>query len=196
MKSKPKMRKAEAIDSRTSRYRLQIRRSLIEGLGVFAAEPIPARRKVIEYTGQRFSGPQMARRIREALRRPGKLPRYIFRLDRHWRIDGEIGGSGAERINHSCDPNLAARRVHGHILFFSLRRIRSGEELTLDYKYHPKSPRMICRCGSENCRETINLTAEQWIAARKRRARRRGASIHRQRPNAPRRRSESPAAKT
>ena len=172
------------IDRRASKYRLLLRRSGIEGLGVFAAETIPARRKVIEYTGMRFSGQQMEVRIREILKRRGKLPRYIFRLNRRWRLDGEIGGSGAERINHSCDPNLAARRMQGHILFFSERRIRRGEELTLDYKYHPKSPRMICHCGSEKCRGTINLNAEEWKAARKRRARRTRAAIRRRRrPN-------------
>src|SRR5580704_18473517 len=130
MQSTPRIRQVaeRAIAGSASKYRLLIRRSRIQGLGVFASETIPARRKVIEYTGMRFSGRQMERRIREILKRRGKLPRYVFRLDRCWRIDGGIGGSGAERINHSCDPNLAAQRVQGHILFFSVRRIRRGEE--------------------------------------------------------------------
>jgi len=174
------------IDGRASKYRLLIRRSGIQGLGVFAAETIPARREVIEYTGMRFSSEQMRARIADILKHRGRLPRYIFRLDRCWRLDGEIGGSGAERINHSCDPNLAARRMQGRILFFSVRRIRRGEELTLDYKYHPKSPRMICHCGSEKCRGTINLSAEEWKAARKRRARRIRAANRRRRPGRPR----------
>lgn len=174
------------IDRRASKYRLLIRRSRIQGLGVFAAETIPARRRVIEYTGMRFSGQQMGSRIREILKRRGELPRYIFRLDRYWRLDGGIGGSGAERINHSCDPNIAARRVQGRILFFSVRRIRRGEELTLDYKYHPKSPRMICCCRSEKCRGTINLTAAEWMAALKRRARGTRASIPGRRSKTPR----------
>jgi SET domain-containing protein len=162
MKSKPAVRKAaeRAIDESVAEYRLLIRRSRIDGLGVFAAETIPARRKVIEYTGKRITGQQMARRIRHILKRRGSLPRYVFRLDRYWRIDGEIGGSGAERINHSCDPNLAARRVHGRILFFSVRRIPTGEELTLDYKYRPKGPRVICKCGSDKCRGTVNLISK------------------------------------
>lgn len=189
MNSKPSMTKAAegVIDKRATKYRLLIRCSRIEGLGVFAAETIPARRRVIEYTGMRFSGQQMKMRIREIRKRRRKLPRYIFRLDRCWRLDGEIGGSGAERINHSCDPNLAARRVQGRILFFSVRRIRRGEELTLDYKYHPKGPRMICRCGSEKCRGTTNLTVEMWKAVMKRRARRVRTSTRRSRPDTPRR---------
>lgn len=114
----------------------------------------------------------MRARIAAAAKGRGKLPRYIFRLDRYWRLDGETGGSGAERFNHSCSPNLAAPKMGGRILFFSRRPIRSGEELTLGYRYHPKSPALLCRCGSANCRGTINLTPGQWRKATARSSRR------------------------
>jgi hypothetical protein len=54
---------------------------------------------------------------------------------KYWQIDGVIGGSGAEYINHSCAPNLRSRLVRGHILSFSTRPIARGEELTVDYRY-------------------------------------------------------------
>jgi uncharacterized protein len=85
------------------------------------------------------------------------MPRYIFRLNWRWYVDGEMGGNGAERINHSCEPNLKVRRIHGHILYFSRRRIGAGEELTIDYHYRPESPRVKCECGAANCRGTINI---------------------------------------
>ena len=31
---------------------------------------------------------------------------YLARLDSYWTVDGADGGSGAEFVNHSCDPNL------------------------------------------------------------------------------------------
>jgi SET domain-containing protein len=76
----------------------------------------------------------------------------ISRLNRFWCVDGAVGGSGAELVNHSCDPNLKARVVGNHILFFSRRRIRKGEELTLDYKLPPKTSCIPCHCGSRKCR--------------------------------------------
>ncbi len=82
---------------------------------------------------------------------------YLFTLDPYWTIDGAAGGSGAEYINHSCDPNLTSRIMKGHILYMSLRDIRPGEELTIDYRFDKKVERVVCRCGSANCRGTINL---------------------------------------
>ena len=78
-------------------------------------------------------------------------------LDSYWTIDGAIGGSGAEYINHSCAPNLKARLLRGHILYFSKRRIRKGEELTVDYKYAHDITRMPCSCGAPTCRGTMNV---------------------------------------
>jgi SET domain-containing protein len=72
-------------------------------------------------------------------------------------LDGAVGGSGAELINHCCEPNLRTRRILGHIFYFSRRRIRRGDELTLDYRFSKKAPQVVCRCGSPSCRGTINL---------------------------------------
>jgi SET domain-containing protein len=91
-------------------------RSKIHGRGIYADRDIPANRKVIEYTGEKIS-------VIEAVRR--RTTRYLFVLNDRWMIDGAVGGSGAEFINHSCAPKLVTRIVKGHILFMSLRPISS-----------------------------------------------------------------------
>ena len=127
-----------------------LRQSPIHRYGVYAAEAIPARRKVIEYTGERIS--------RRETRRRGLGPQtYLFTLDNYWTIDGSVGGSGAEYINHSCEPNLRATIVKGHILYFSKREIFAGEELTVDYRFPRTIEDVPCRCGASKCRGTINL---------------------------------------
>ena len=136
------------IDPRYVCFKLLIQPSKIHRFGVYAGESIPANRKVIEYTGQRISN-------REASRRDGGRHTYLFELDRHWTLDGSIGGSGAEIINHSCEPNLIARVMKGHILYMSLRRIRRGEELTVNYNFAADSSAGPCRCGARNCRGTM-----------------------------------------
>jgi uncharacterized protein len=138
------------IDPAHACFRLRVGRSGIHRWGVYAGEPIPPRRKVIEYSGEHISRRQT--KIRSA--RPLN---YIFTLDEYWSIDGAVGGSGAEFINHSCDPNLVARIIKGHILYFSKRAIRSGEELTVDYQFPHNVERVPCQCGAERCRGTINL---------------------------------------
>jgi SET domain-containing protein len=145
-----------AIDGRFAAYELRLRRSRIHGWGVHAGKSIPAHRKVIEYTGELLSRPEANRRLDRVCRNPRTRRLTMFKLDRYWRIDGAVGGSGAEYVNHCCDPNLRTTIVRGHILLFSRRRIQAKEELTLDYGLHPKTHRIPCRCGSPKCRGTVN----------------------------------------
>jgi SET domain-containing protein len=137
------------IDRDACRFELTFDRSPIHRWGIFAAEPIPARRRVIEYTGETI-GPQEAyrRRVRPAL--------YLFWIGRGRAIDGAIGGSGAEFVNHGCEPNLVARVRRGRVMFVSLRRIGAGEELLLDYRVVGGGPLLECRCGSPTCRGFMN----------------------------------------
>ena len=54
--------KEPRIDPGYARFRMILRRSPIHRYGVYAGEPIPARRKVIEYTGERISRKETRRR--------------------------------------------------------------------------------------------------------------------------------------
>lgn len=133
-------------------FQLEIRKSRIHRWGVYALENIPARHKVIEYTGERISR-QETRRRSDAQHRMI----YLFTLDKYWTLDGAVGGSGAEYINHSCDPNLRAKVTQGHILYMSARNIKKGEELTVDYHFAKDIETVYCQCGAATCRGTINL---------------------------------------
>jgi SET domain-containing protein len=145
-----KLVQSPRIDERYTCFRLKIRKSKIHRFGVYAAERIPAHRKVIEYTGERISR-------RETKRRGSGQFTYLFGLDSYWTLDGAVGGSGAEIINHSCDPNLRSSILNGHILYISKRLIQPGEELTVDYRFSDEIERVRCSCGSKNCRGEINL---------------------------------------
>jgi SET domain-containing protein len=140
------------IDPRFACFKVKLAPSKIHRWGVYAAEFIPAGRKVIEYTGERISRRETRRRSEES------EFTYLFTLDAYWTIDGAAGGSGAEYINHSCDPNLRSRILKGHILYMSARDIKRGEELTIDYRFDKKVAKVLCKCGSPKCRGTINVT--------------------------------------
>ena len=142
------------IDPRYTCFLLAIRESRIHHRGVYAAELIPPHRKVIEYTGQRISR-------RETRRRSQGGRTYIFTLDEYWSLDGAAGGSGAEFVNHSCDPNLRAWNFKRHILYMSRRLIHPGEELTVDYRFAHDAERVPCACRSGLCRGTINLKSRR-----------------------------------
>lgn len=138
------------IDARYAHYRLSVAPSQIHRWGVYAEEFIPKKRKVMEYTGERISR-------RETKRRSEGPLNYIFTLDKYWCLDGSVGGSGAEYINHCCDPNIYAWVFKGHILYMSKREIQPGEELTIDYHFDKHVERVACTCGAAKCRGTINV---------------------------------------
>jgi len=129
-------------------FRLRLGESKIHRWGVYAAEAIPAGRKVMEYTGEKIDWAEGNRR---------KHSPYLFILDEAWMLDGAVGGSGAEFVNHSCAPNLVTRIMKKHILYMSRRRIRKGEELTVDYNYDDTDETFRCACGAPTCRGTINI---------------------------------------
>jgi hypothetical protein len=129
---------------------LSIEPSRINGKGCFTTIDFPRGRKIAEYTGERISDLEARKRARK---------RRILRIcdiDGRWSLDGARGGNGTHYINHSCQPNAYMKTLYEHVLFFALRNIRAGEEITIDYEQtlHPDSKR--CRCGAVNCRGTIN----------------------------------------
>lgn len=138
------------IDERYACFKLRIARSKIHRWGVYAAEPIPAKRKIIEYTGELINRKETKRRAESS------SLIYLFTVNSYWTKDGAVGGSGAEYFNHSCEPNVRAWIVKDHILYMSLRAIRKGEELTIDYNFDKDVERVVCACRAKACRGTIN----------------------------------------
>ena len=140
------------IDDTATPFRLKARLSPIHRFGIFAAQVIPANVRVIEYTGERIG-------YREAERRRERPYLYLFWVAPGRLIDGAVGGSGAEFINHSCEPNVAVDITAGHVFFVSLREISVGEELLLDYRVRADdsdAPPMPCRCSAPSCRGFLN----------------------------------------
>ena len=131
---------------------LAVRESPIDGKGCFATAFFPKGKKITEYTGELISRREVARRVKT------RRKHRICPINYYWHLDGARGGNGTHYINHCCEPNAYMRTLYGHVLFFALRDIRAGEEITIDYEQtlHPDSKR--CFCGAKNCRGTINRT--------------------------------------
>jgi uncharacterized protein len=116
---------------------LAVRRAAT-GLGLFALEPIPFDKRIIEYTGQIISA-------EEADRRSGK---YLFELDEKRAVDGSSRSNTARYINHACRPNAKAYTSGNRIWIWSLRAIEAGEEITINYgKEYLDAHIELCKCG-------------------------------------------------
>lgn len=138
------------INPKAAYYRLRIGPSPLHRYGVFALEDIPRGRRVIEYTGKRLTY-ERAYKVRPP------MDVYLAGMNSRWCVDGSSGGSGAQFINHSCEPNLVWLNVRDRLFFFSRRKIRTGEELTVSYRYPIKLKRIPCRCGARRCRGTLRF---------------------------------------
>jgi hypothetical protein len=143
--------------------KVDVGKSNIHGLGLFAGNFIQQRHIIIEYTGEAISHEED--KIRETRdKEEGKVLTYRFKLDERTVIDAAAcEGNESRYINHSCRPNSGARTIYlngrRRLFFYALRDIDVGQEITYDYKFVPEtdsSNRIECQCGEESCKGFLN----------------------------------------
>ena len=141
---------------------LKLISSSIDSYGIMAMEDIVANRFIMCYLGEYID--DKTADIRESIYQKQGYGDYFFRIKHNIIVDGTKQGNLARFINHSCSPNCYTRIIHtdddkDKIVIFSKRFIKKGEELTYDYKFEIEldiSKKIICKCGSQFCRQTIN----------------------------------------
>lgn len=127
------------------KFAVAVAASRIDGRGAFAAEPIPARRKIGEIRGEPIS-------VREARRRARGADRImIVELSERRAIDAAGSSDPLRFTNHSCRPNVVLRIRQGRVELYAMRQIAAGEELTANYGATHHAGRLRCRCGAPGC---------------------------------------------
>ncbi|MDQ6785481.1 MAG: SET domain-containing protein [Acidobacteriota bacterium] len=119
--------------------RYVIKRTAI-GLGFFTLDPIPKDKKIIEYIGPVLTN-------QEADKKGG---RYLMTIDEEHLIDGSPRSNTARYINHSCQPNAKTFRTGVRVWIWSIRDIKAGEEITINYgkNYFNEHIKPIgCKCA-------------------------------------------------
>ena len=124
---------------------VDVRRSAIDGYGVFALEPVRRFHKIGEVRGETIPGP-------EARRRPATLARImIVEISHKTAVDLAQSSDPMRFTNHSCQPNGRLTIRDGRIEFYAIRDIAIGEEITVDYGETHHEGRLTCRCGAPGC---------------------------------------------
>ena len=106
------------------------KRSKLHGDGVFAVEPINKNKRIIDYAGELITNKQSESREDRYLKK-GCI--WVFRVNRNWSRDANVGGNDARFINHSCTPNCEIEYYRSSIFILAKRSIERDEELTYDY---------------------------------------------------------------
>jgi SET domain-containing protein len=140
---------------------LEVRRSAIQGRGVFAAGPIAKGARIVEYTGKRISHEEADAQSQDDDPAHDHHT-FLFAVDDAICIDASDGGNEARFINHSCDPNCEVVIEDGRVFIHALRDIARGEELLYDYwymtdeSYSMRDLRRIypCHCAAAKCPES------------------------------------------
>ncbi len=134
-----------------------IRRSSIDGKGLFATTPIASGTMIAPYKGRRVLGDRTERAERIA-----GAHTMSFDLPDGSTLDGRLAFNPARFLNHRCEPNCSAYYAHGHLRIYATADIGTGEELTLDYQLSRPQPwhrglsrRFTCRCDSDVCRGSL-----------------------------------------
>jgi uncharacterized protein len=128
---------------------LVVRNSAIQGKGLFTDKRLPRRRKIGELTGELISVKEARRRARGAKRIA------IVELSTTEAIDGSIGESPFQYVNHCCTPNVFIRIAYKRVEFYTLKPIAAGSELTCDYGESHHEGELPCQCGSSKCKKFI-----------------------------------------
>lgn len=127
------------------KFGIEVRPSAIDGMGAFALEPIPARRKIGEIRGESVS-------VREARIRATRSERImIVELSPRKAIDFTRSADPMRYTNHSCAPNARLCIRNGRVEFYAVQDIAAGQEVTVDYGPTHHEGRLTCRCGAPRC---------------------------------------------
>lgn len=144
----------------------EVRRSDIHGHGLFATRDLPKGFVLGEYAGERITHAQANERW--SGRDETDAHTFLFTVSSRTVIDGNSGGNDLRFINHRCQPNCEAQIKRGRVYIVTRKRIRSGEEIAIEYNIEREDDDppdvdeiYACRCQSARCRGTMLWPAKR-----------------------------------
>lgn len=135
-----------------------VRTTKKKGRGIFAKKDIKAGTIIGDYLGKVVKGSS------DEIDEDAGL--YLMYYHDRACIYPEHKSVGIHLLNNSCTPNCWMYTYRGHTLFFTLRDVFKGEELTISYLLDPidtcKPCIHQCSCGSDFCEGTMHLPKERY----------------------------------
>jgi hypothetical protein len=139
----------------------EVKGTVKKGRGVFAKKDIEPGVVIGDYIGR------VVRTAEEdTLEKDGQI--YLMYYHDRASLFPDIKSHGVHLFNHSCTPNSWIKAYRGHNIFFSLRHIFAGEELTASYLLSPQEDLCgddcphVCHCGSKFCSHTMHMSKDRY----------------------------------
>lgn len=135
-----------------------------KGRGIFAKADIPGGTVIGDYIGL------VVPEEEEDKYEDGK-DMYLMYYDDGATIYPDPKTPGIHILNHSCEPNCWMYTYKGHTLYFTLRKIFKGEELTVSYQLSPIDEDCepcihACHCHTPTCSGTMHMEQTKYDAWR------------------------------
>lgn len=130
------------------------------GRGAFAKKDIPAGTIIGDYLG-RVIHPEEEDDVEKGDHF------YLMYYHDYASIYPEVKKPGIHILNHSCTPNVWMYTYKGHTLYFAIRHIFPGEQLTVSYLLSPEDKECkpcthLCSCGAIFCFQTMHLSERRY----------------------------------
>lgn len=142
-------KQAKRPPANPQKFAVENRASAIDGMGAFAAEAIPAYKKIGEIRGESITVREAHKRVR------GQARIMMIEVSDKRAVDASASTDALRYTNHSCTPNTVLRIRQGRVEIYAMRAIAVGEELTADYGETHHAGTLRCRCGAANCRGAL-----------------------------------------
>jgi len=138
----------------------KVKKTKEKGRGVFAEKIIPAGTIIGDYIGKVIKTAEYDLDL-------DKKGLYLMYFSDRASIYPDLKKPGIYLLNHSCIPNCWMYTYRGHTLFFALRDISPGEELTISYLLSPKTDACqpcthTCKCESELCTGSMHIAPDKY----------------------------------
>jgi hypothetical protein len=141
----------------------EVKTTAHKGRGVFAKKDIGPGLVIADYIGRVIKTAE-----EDTTEKDGQL--YLMYYHDRASIFPDLDKPGAHLLNHSCTPNTWITTYKGHNIFFTLRHIFAGEELTTSYLLSPQDDickdecTHQCHCGSPFCTHSMHMNHKRYEA--------------------------------
>lgn len=153
------------VDTHVENKYLEFKKSGIHNYGAFALKPIRKGTRIIEYIGR-----PLTKKKAQAALQDGNA--YVFTINKHFDIDGEVPWNLARFINHGCEVNAESDVEDDRVWIIATRNIKKGDEILYNYNYDLEDAfDNPCNCGAKNCIGYM-VGEEYWPKLRKQIAKR------------------------
>lgn len=140
----------------------EVQKTKSKGKGVFAKKDILPGTVIGDYIGTVIYP-------KDETRFEKKHGFYTMYFHKNASIFPNPKDDGIHLINHACAPNCWMFTYKGHTLYFSIRKIFKGEEITISYLLGPQEDECSpckdqCKCGSIICSQTMHMPEKRYSA--------------------------------